>query len=313
MYSLELKGDYKSIYNLQEKEQNSLLQKANVAAIGIAHKEKNGNDTGDPSLTFYVESKLDKSLLSADDIIPAEIGKFKTDVVEVGQIYAQSSPTLNDRIRPAKGGFSVGHPDVTAGTLGVAVVDRNPAIGQHTRYYILSNNHVLANSNSGFVGDPIYQPGRIDGGTPSDTIGRLSRFIPIHFLPSPIPNIVDAAIAEVFSLEDLDREIYWKGYVSNIIMPSLGMTVQKTGRTTGHSTGRVIGINVTVNVGYSGGRVARFYRQIMTTDMSNGGDSGSLVMDMNNNAVGLLFAGSSVVTICNYIGAAMNMLRVKFL
>ncbi|MEC2864095.1 hypothetical protein P9Y72_13915, partial [Bacillus cereus] len=40
----------------------------------------------------------------------------------------------------------------------------------------------LANSNNANIGDPILQPGPIDGGSdPADRIATLSRFIPITF------------------------------------------------------------------------------------------------------------------------------------
>ena len=80
-------------------------------------------------------------------------------------------------------------------------------------------------------------------------------------------------------------------------MTKPGEIVQKTGRTTNYTTGKVTSINATVNVNYGGGRVAKFCRQILTTNMSAGGDSGSLLCDLNENAVGLLFAGSSSVTV----------------
>src|SRR6266581_984976 len=73
-----------------------------------------------------------------------------------GRIMAFSDPTK--RQRPAPPGFSVGHPAITAGTIGARVRD---AVG---RVYILSNNHVLANSNGATIGDPEYQPGPFDGG-----------------------------------------------------------------------------------------------------------------------------------------------------
>ena len=46
---------------------------------------------------------------------------------------------------------------------------------------------------------------------------------------------------------------------------------------------------------------------------SAGGDSGSLVLDMRRNAIGLLFAGSSQVTILNPINAVLGSLQVEFL
>ncbi|MEZ5097178.1 MAG: hypothetical protein R2731_14400 [Nocardioides sp.] len=66
-----------------------------------------------------------------------------------------------------------------------------------------------------------------------------------------------------------------------------------------------------MNVNYGGGRVARFCNQIITTDMSAGGDSGSLVMDWENRPVGLLFAGSAVATILNPIALVQVALRVR--
>ena len=70
-------------------------------------------------------------------------------------------------------------------------------------------------------------------------------------------------------------------------------------------------INVTVNVNYGGGRVGRFCRQIVTANMSAGGDSGSLVLDSNENALGLLFAGSSVATIMNHIVYVEALLAIR--
>jgi hypothetical protein len=177
---------------------------------------------------------------------------------------------------------------------------------------------VLADGNAGAIGDHILQPGPFDGGTdPADHIASLSRFIPITFFPAvPLAshnNIVDAAIA-AGQFHDLDREIYWNGYVQgwgrkeNV---TVGMRVKKTGRTTNFTTGRITAVNATIDVGYGGGRTARFRDQIVTTNISAGGDSGSLVLSMDNVAIGLLFAGSSVVTIANQIENVRSMLRVE--
>lgn len=71
------------------------------------------------------------------------------------------------------------------------------------------------------------------------------------------------------------------------------MLVKKVARTTNLTVGRITAINATVDVGYGGGQVARFTDQIVTTNISAGGDSDSLVVTLDNIAVGLLFAGSS--------------------
>jgi hypothetical protein len=193
--------------------------------------------------------------------------------------------------------------------MATAVYDRSPFLGVPRRYYMLSNNHVLANSNNARAGDPILQPGPADGGTyPRDMVARLYRFVPIRFDGSC--NYVDAAIA-VGEFHDLDREVYWIGYVKGVATVGVNTIVQKTGRTTSYTTGRVTAINATVNVNYGGGRVGRMCRQIVTTNMSAGGDSGSLLCDMNENAVGLLFAGSSSVTIHNDIRYVQALLGIR--
>jgi hypothetical protein len=64
-------------------------------------------------------------------------------------------------------------------------------------------------------------------------------------------------------------------------------------------------------VGYGGGKVARFIDQIVTTNISAGGDSGSLVTTVDDVAVGLLFAGSSIATIVNQIENVRSLLRVE--
>lgn len=249
-------------------------------------------------------------------------------VLVVPQVPLFGAEALARRARPAEGGYSVGHFKITAGTIATCVYDLlpgaatgsqpQPGVGMPQRFYILSNNHVLANVNAAMVGDPILQPGPFDGGTfPTDLIARLSRFIPITLEP-PTPrilhrNLVDAAVAEG-QFHDLDREIYWGGYVrgwrrrANV---AVGTTVQKTGRTTNFTTGRITAINATVDVGFGGGRIGRFQDQIITTNMSAGGDSGSLVVTPDEVAVGLLFAGSSVATIANQIENVRSLLRVE--
>ncbi len=58
---------------------------------------------------------------------------------------------------------------------------------------------------------------------------------------------------------------------------------------------------MSVNVDYGGGRVAQFTDQLLAGPMSQGGDSGSAVLDNGNRLVGLLFAGSENSTVINRI------------
>lgn len=308
---------------------------ANVVGLAEGIKWKNGKPTGEPALIVLVTHKLEKGQLGSKDLAPPKLGDMQTDVLDVGYLFAggeaESSgagvQTLGKRLRPAQGGYSVGHKNITAGTIATCVYDILPGgsvsppvhgVGIPPRYYILSNNHVLANSNAASLGDAVLQPGPFDGGAdPADRIATLTRFVPITFNP-PTPlasqnNFVDCAIAEG-QFHDLNRLVYWNGHVrgwrrkANVIV---GTLVKKTGRTTNFTTGRITAINATIDVNFGGSKVARFKEQIVTTNMSAGGDSGSLVLTIDNVAVGLLFAGSSTSMIANQIENVRSLLRVE--
>ncbi len=247
-----------------------------------------------------------------------------TDVA--GLIEAEPQ-LLSRRMRPCPSGFSIGNVGITAGTLGSVAYDflpgattdpPAPGLGMPSRYYVLSNNHVLAASNAAPIGSAIVQPGPFDGGVdPRDRIATLSRFIPIQFAPQvPLErhnNVVDAALGQA-EFSDATREVYFNGAPrawrrkANV---AVGDKVRKTGRTTNVTFGRVISVDATVDVNYGPAGVARFRDQIITTAMSAGGDSGSLVTSYDNVAVGLLFAGSSLATIVNHIETVRSLLRVE--
>ncbi len=90
------------------------------------------------------------------------------------------------------------------------------------------------------------------------------------------------------------------------------MNVRKSGRTTSLTSGRILVLNVTVDVDYGNGS-ARFEDQIVTSPMSQPGDSGSvLVAGEALKAVGLLFAGSDQVTLHNPIEHVQEALGVTF-
>lgn len=204
-----------------------------------------------------------------------------------------------------------------SGTLGALVED---GVNQ----YILSNNHVLAQSNYGVIGDGISQPGMIDFNCQqADIVAFLSDFKTIRFgkgRRAPM-NTVDAAIALVVDgAVDSNGRILDIGQISSeTVIATIGLAVQKSGRTSGHTKGIVTDIGVTVNVGYStecGGtanQTARFGDQILiqgsNVEFSTGGDSGSLIVEDvagGARAVGLLFAGSSTYTVANPIDAVLN-------
>jgi len=229
--------------------------------------------------------------------IPQELDGVSVQVVVTGKIYALTTGRYD---RPVPTGVSTGHPDITAGTIACRVTDGS-------NVYALSNNHVYAKSNEASIGDAVIQPGTFDGGSsPADDIGTLADFEPIEF-SRRAKNEIDAAIASS-TTSLLGTATPAGGYgtpSSTIVGAFLGQQVQKFGRTTELTQGEVTGVNATVNVGYGPGKTAKFVKQIIIEPggFSAGGDSGSLIVtnDDNLNPVGLLFAGSSTVTVANRI------------
>lgn len=127
-------------------------------------------------------------------------------------------------------------------------------------------------------------------------------------------NRVDCALARPLDPAMFSDDIRQIGLVNDTKAPALGMRVRKYGRTTAYTEGNIKLLNATVNVNYStisGPRTARFTGQVITDGMSQGGDSGSLVVDTAEaKAVGLLFAGSDLATIFTPIDAVLDALNI---
>jgi len=294
----------------------------------LAHPEVVGTATGltedgKPAIVVLTKSELStKADVKIESLrkgvapvaIPAAIEDLPVVVIVTGEIKALKGgggggfdPKL--RHRPAPNGVSLGHPAITAGTLGCLVTNGSTI-------YILSNNHVMANSNDAAIGDNILQPGPFDGGQdPADRIADLSAFKLIDFTGAD--NDIDAAIADVVNDNDVTGEThpnagsYGKPRTATV-NASVGMRVQKYGRTTQHTNGKVQAINATVNVSYGSSGVAHYVGQIIINPggFSAGGDSGSLIVvrggSNDRKPVGLLFAGSSSITIANPINAVLG-------
>lgn len=156
--------------------------------VAVGEKQRRGHRTGEESLVVLVQRKLPITALAADSILPRSIDGVLLDVVEIGYPRAIASQLTSPRgkFEYLQGGISIGHYKITAGTLGAIVTDTTT--GNHV---ILSNNHVLANSNDAKIGDSIYQPGAADGGSSRDEVARLLRWQPLVFEDDTVPPPTD--------------------------------------------------------------------------------------------------------------------------
>jgi hypothetical protein len=218
------------------------------------------------------------------------------------------------------------------GTLG-SLLTRNGA------QFILSNNHVLAISDSAQIGDPIIQPGLIDNPSPAaptctatgaTTVANLTQFFNLETGPSPK---VDAAIAQVVpGTVDLGGNILYLGaratngipdsgqvHAGPLVPPAVGMLVAKSGRSTGLTCSSVLSISTATSITYQKGcGTGAMTNPIPFTGLvdvasatgaafSAEGDSGSLIVTQNTaDPVALLFAGSDTDTIGNPVKDVLN-------
>lgn len=333
---------YRGLLQAKNAHLHTLLRRKHVVGVGVGYKNRRGQFSDELSLVVLVREKIPPAALPEEDLIPPEVGGVRTDVVKVGDLRAMNAHT--QRYRPTPAGVSLGHYQVTAGTLGCLVYERTSG-----ERLILSNNHVLANTNQALAGDPILQPAPADGGQVGrDTLAYLERFIPLRFTTEPATctlamayaalgnrlarwlgashrlqayqlnphaaNRVDAALARPIRQDDLLEDVLELGSVSGATRAELGMAVLKSGRTSGLTQGTITVLEASLRIAYGEERAALFEGQIVTTPMSQGGDSGSLLVSAEgHHAVGLLFAGSSQATIFNPIQDVLEALQVDLL
>ncbi len=303
---------------------NQLLAKEGVVgtAVGLG---RDGNAVVKVYLTRAGAANVAK-VLDGVAVETEVTGELRASLpVATPQVSPGTDPTQHFD-RPVPIGVSAGNLNdlvyyrtfCTTGTLGARLKGiKNGS----TVYYALSNNHVFAVENQAKIGDPIIQPGQADNGcrsTAQDQIGTLAGYVPLNFSRKGT-NTVDAAAASVSPLQ-LDFQTPSNGYGtpdSTTIPDTLGMPVQKYGRTTVLTHGSVTGIDATVKIRYSKGNTAMFIHQIVITgnngsSFSNSGDSGSLIVtETDRKPVGLLFAGSSSTTIANPIDDVLSLLSQK--
>ena len=201
--------------------------------------------------------------------------------------------------------------------------------------YILSNNHVLAESDAATIGDPIVQPGLIDAQcdtTQATTVATLTQFVNLESEDTtPSSANIDAAIAQVVSGQvDPTGNILYLGPTADSngvplpgapnagagIVASLGMGVAKSGRTTGLTCSTVLAVNANTSVEYNkscDGTGASFTVDYDNqVDVAGGGfgaegDSGSLIVSQDTaDPVALLYGGSDTDTVANPVTPVLN-------
>ena len=300
------KSEVNEAIDALNKVRKNWLKAPGVTAVDVGYKLKENEITDELALRVHVKRKLPLEALESYERFsisgdPEKIGKFRVDVIEaeygpamMGPFVLQEAAEVSPRSRvdPLVGGVSVANARVTAGTLGAIVWDRTDG-----RPCILSNWHVLCGSAACQAGEPIYQPGRLDGGSALDTVATLKRWL--------LGGEADAALAELNGARAHTRDLLGLDPITGIEQsPTIGTSVIKSGRTTGITEGIIDGLSMSVSINYGDAGVQSFHDQIRIVphppwpatdyELSKGGDSGSVWLNKDNGkAVGLHFAGET--------------------
>jgi len=242
----------------------------------------------------------------------------EVDIVATGAIRAFVAPAdvaaLRSACRPLVIGCSVAHVTSTAGTLGL--------MAQHTktnRTVLVSNSHVFAHAGTANIGDGITQPGRVDGGTVP--VGSLIDFVALK--PSG-SNLIDAAIGlpdAAIELQPDEIPSIGKFTIAAAGVPQPNLGVSKLGRTSGLTRGTITAVEVDNIVMDSEVGNVTFDDQIEIKGadraFSQLGDSGSLVVSDQNQAIGMVFCGNEFanaglgVTYANPLPRIMDAFNLK--
>jgi len=157
--------------------------------------------------------------------------------------------------------------------------------------FMITNRHVLLLSKDRCVSQPSLSD---TGGTkPKSKIGEILWWSN-DGKEKDRDTYMDAAIAKISYPVDFIKASRCKGVTYNGIKKpaKIGMRVRKCGRTTGLTYGVIRSVNCVVNI-QERGDTYLYEEQILTSFMSESGDSGSILIDDTNHIVGLLFAGDT--------------------
>jgi hypothetical protein len=270
--------------NLKSPSPRSQFSTPLFTGVGVTEVEGRGSIV---ILTSVPPSDISRESISLDSLE----GMGRDFKLGPGQIDLRFAGT-NVFSRPAQGGDSVSNTTYRTGTVACEVDD---SLGKKL---LLSCAHVLADSPYPLKGDIIWEPGAANGGNSASGIGILHDF---SLVQATCPNLIDAALCEPNRPSDSAPGLKTLGSITGTNPnPPLNSKVRKEGWKTGVTDGLLAISNLTILVPSRVGDVY-FENQYGIFGAKKGGrfadqgDSGALVIDDKNQAVGLIFAIASGV------------------
>ncbi len=267
-----------------------------VHAVSLRYKQRNGRPTDDLAICFHTSKKRPNHALPHGERIPSSMEGFLTDVSERVQLECcnsdddeHESGEHTEKHRPLLGGCGITVSSIASepvrngtATLGCIVIYKEkPAL--------LSNRHVLVNRDGYTV---VFQPTPFSKNLVGKTI-CASEFSCKH---------VDGAIAELNSEVEYQNWILGMGAVKGSYkithedIQGFGYPVRKYGAHTGLTNGFVKDIKAS-GTRHDGWK----YEDQILIEPGDGtrrpfarvGDSGSVLMNYQNEVVGLIWGGAN--------------------
>ena len=283
------------IVDAQMRAAPELLGLPGVQGVDVGFKWIEGKPTSQVAIRVFVESKRDD--LPSEELIPARIDDFPTDVIEskVEAFGVSSEKDLDPtryanldprRYDPVEGGATIALDRLgNRGTLGGVFRDLSNGgspVG-------LTCYHVVCVDTSWSPNDSVSQP-------PPEAMGQVVR----GFLTST----VDAALVSL-GARNAKPAIAELGQVSGVYPPSLGTVVSKRGAASNISRGQIDGVNGVFLFQFAMGPLT-LYEIVSIVPQDPGkfsipGDSGALAVREDHSIVGMVMGGDT-----NGRGLAIN-------
>ncbi|HEX4949097.1 MAG TPA: hypothetical protein VFZ34_20640 [Blastocatellia bacterium] len=331
----ELRARQNQLLAVYKQVEQELMTIPGVVGVGIGLKEVHGQLTDEICFRVYVAAKKDKADLAPQEIIPAEIQGFKTDVIKV---YEQTAQVFVERREVSEHATLTGGIAVSSeknpneyGTLGWFATDTS-----NNSRVLLSNEHVLyplftIGDKMAKDGDRIAQPFHskkccCHTGVIANNVTSVSN------------DKVDCAIAKLDGSRPINRVITNKATDKILKVKGkddaiAGAPVKKIGARSAFTKGIVVDIGAVVTTEQQvplpgGGTVRQRKHQIIVAPasdetyeneanqvaFSNHGDSGSVILDEDDLIVGLLYGAvkeNESLTLANNIDNVLTALEDK--
>ncbi len=297
--------EYMRIRALLPQAKEALMRYPGVRDVSVGLKETDDLATEVIAFRVAVEAKMAPKELARGAMIPKEVLGVRTDVV-LESTTSLAGDEDTDAYRPLQGGIQIGN-DTTGGhgTLGAIA----QLVSDHS-IVALSCHHVMLDGGAA-VGEKIGQPGIsccccCKSGVVGEVINALDN------------TLVDCAIARITGQPGFTNEVVGIGLLFGAAPLNLsgstvviGDVVMKRGRSTGFTMGTVL--DPAANTTKPGGAIDKTNQILIKPDpgfkrFGYYGDSGSVVVNDQNQVVGLLYSIDKATETNGYANVITNVM-----